>query len=183
MKNTILPNNSFQKFSDPLGFTLIEMLIVIAIIAILAAIVYLLINPVELMKRSRDAVRKSDMASLARAIDIYMSDGFGSKTFTLPGYNNVAINRDSTETNVCGTSVKDAVHGGWLVADTATLCDENGEADLSNYISNLPLDPLNNSTYKYSYDSINGQKYCLQAVLEETSSFWQIGTDVLNCAN
>ena len=42
------------------GFTLVELLIVIGIVAILATIVVLVINPVELLKESRDSRRLSD---------------------------------------------------------------------------------------------------------------------------
>lgn len=52
------------------GFTLMELLLVIAIIAILAAIVFLMIDPTEQYSRSRDADRVSDLKALDGAIEM-----------------------------------------------------------------------------------------------------------------
>ena len=50
------------------GFTLIELLIVIAVIGVLAAVILVAIDPVEQLKRGRDAGRKSSVAQLGRAL-------------------------------------------------------------------------------------------------------------------
>lgn len=42
------------------GFTLIELLVVIAIIAIIASVINVILNPPELLKRSRDSIRLTD---------------------------------------------------------------------------------------------------------------------------
>ena len=55
------------------GFTLIELLIVIAILGILAVAVLSAINPVEQMKKARDAGRKSDAAELLNAHERYFT--------------------------------------------------------------------------------------------------------------
>jgi type IV pilus assembly protein PilA len=57
------------------GFTLIEMLVVIAIIAILAGAVLIAINPAETMKKSRDSTRLSDMDTLRSAINMALAEG------------------------------------------------------------------------------------------------------------
>ena len=46
------------------GFTLIELLVVIAIIAVLAAVVVIVLNPLELMRRSRDSTRLADLEGI-----------------------------------------------------------------------------------------------------------------------
>ncbi len=56
------------------GFTLIELLVVIAIIAVLAIVVVLTINPVELLRRSRDSNRISDLSMIQTAISLYLAD-------------------------------------------------------------------------------------------------------------
>jgi prepilin-type N-terminal cleavage/methylation domain-containing protein len=53
------------------GFTLLELLIVIAIIAILAVIIIIVLDPAETLKKSRDAQRMSDLASLKNSIGVY----------------------------------------------------------------------------------------------------------------
>jgi prepilin-type N-terminal cleavage/methylation domain-containing protein len=53
------------------GFTLLELLIVIAVIAILSVVLVLVLNPAETLKKSRDAQRISDLNTLKTALGIY----------------------------------------------------------------------------------------------------------------
>lgn len=53
------------------GFTLLELLIVIAIIAILSVALILVLNPAETIRKSRDVQRISDLNTLKNAIGIY----------------------------------------------------------------------------------------------------------------
>lgn len=59
------------------GFTLIEILVVIAIIAILAAIVLVSINPARRFQDARNAQRKANVASILNAIQQNMVDNKG----------------------------------------------------------------------------------------------------------
>lgn len=54
------------------GFTIVELLIVIVIIAILAAITIVAYNGIQ--QRARDSARKQDLATLAKAIKLYQVD-------------------------------------------------------------------------------------------------------------
>lgn len=56
------------------GFTLLELLIVITILAILTLVVVLFINPVEILKKSRDVQRMSDLSTAKTAIVLYLQD-------------------------------------------------------------------------------------------------------------
>jgi prepilin-type N-terminal cleavage/methylation domain-containing protein len=56
------------------GFTLIELLMTIGIIAVLVTVVILVINPVELMKQSRDAIRIEDLNTLSKAVNFYITN-------------------------------------------------------------------------------------------------------------
>ena len=56
------------------GFTLIELLVVIAIIAVLSVVVILTLNPAELLRKSRDSNRISDLATVKTAVNIYLAD-------------------------------------------------------------------------------------------------------------
>jgi len=53
------------------GFTLVELMIVIAILAILAAVVIFALNPAQLMARARDSQRISDLQALTTAINYF----------------------------------------------------------------------------------------------------------------
>lgn len=55
------------------GFTLLELLIVIAIIAILSVALVFVLNPAETLKKSRDAQRISDLKTLKTAIGLYLT--------------------------------------------------------------------------------------------------------------
>jgi len=56
------------------GFTLLELLIVIGILAILSTTMILVINPAEMLRKARDSQRISDLNTLKTAIAIYLTD-------------------------------------------------------------------------------------------------------------
>jgi len=55
------------------GFTLIELIIVITIIAILGATIISVINPFEIQKNSRDSIRVSNLNSISQALELYFA--------------------------------------------------------------------------------------------------------------
>lgn len=75
-KNRILPLINFSGagiFGSPLkGFTLIELLIVVAIIGVLATLVMANLSGVR--QKSRDTLRKSDLAQIQAALELYRAD-------------------------------------------------------------------------------------------------------------
>jgi prepilin-type N-terminal cleavage/methylation domain-containing protein len=54
------------------GFTLLELLIVIAILAVLSATAMIILNPAELLRKSRDSQRISDLRTIKTAIGYYV---------------------------------------------------------------------------------------------------------------
>lgn len=71
------------KVSDVKGFTLLEVLIVIGIIAILASVALVAINPSRQFMMARDSERLSNVESIANAISQNMSENKG--VFTCSG--------------------------------------------------------------------------------------------------
>ncbi|MBA3724499.1 MAG: type II secretion system protein [Candidatus Levybacteria bacterium] len=63
-----------SQFSSQKGFTLVEMLIVIGLVGVVAATLLVGINPIDQIRKSSDAERKSDLAQLQRALELYYQD-------------------------------------------------------------------------------------------------------------
>jgi len=56
------------------GFTLLELLIVIGILAILSTTMILVINPAQLLKKARDSQRIADLSTVKTAIAYYITE-------------------------------------------------------------------------------------------------------------
>lgn len=56
------------------GFTLVELIIVIGLIGVLAGVLLTVINPLGQFEKARDAQRKSDLAQIQRALEMYYQD-------------------------------------------------------------------------------------------------------------
>jgi len=67
-------NDAVRLRKNARGFTLLELLIVIALLAILAVVVLIVLNPGETLKRARDAQRMSDLSTMKTAIATYLTD-------------------------------------------------------------------------------------------------------------
>jgi len=96
------------------GFTLIEILVVIAIIAILAAIVLVAINPAKRFQDARNSQRRANVEAILSAVQQNMVDNKGIFT--------------------CGTAIP----------ATATNMDDddyNIAPCLSSYLAVMPVDP------------------------------------------
>ena len=89
------------------GFTIVELLIVIVVIAILAAISIVAFTGIQ--QRGRDSERASDVSNLAKALNAYTSDGnawpatAAAAVTALNGYNTVNVPA-TTVNKVTGTA-------------------------------------------------------------------------------
>ncbi|HUD09322.1 MAG TPA: prepilin-type N-terminal cleavage/methylation domain-containing protein [Patescibacteria group bacterium] len=66
-------NIQFSIFNNE-GFTLIELIIVIGILGILAVAALVALNPLAQLQKGNDVRRKSDLAQVQRALEIYYQD-------------------------------------------------------------------------------------------------------------
>ncbi len=143
------------------GFTLVELLVVIAIIAILAAVVVLIINPLELMKRSRDAARLTDLANLQQAINVAVQESTQSTQYiACNGVIGDCSGDSATDTRVVNGT-------GWVKVDLGS--------QRSVSVPTLPIDP-NPTAYHYRYCG-NGEKWMIEAVLESAQQEGKMATD------
>ena len=129
------------------GFTLVELLVVIAIIAILAAVVVLIINPLELTRRGRDAARLTDLANLQNAINVAVQESTGSGT--------AAILCNGASYPCGGSAGNGQSNVGTRVADGTGWVKVNLGSQKSVSVPTLPVDPTNSATYHYTYCADN----------------------------
>lgn len=109
------------KYPHKDGFTLLEILLVVAAIAILAGIIIIAINPAKQLGDTRNAQRYSDVNAIVNAVYQYAIDNNG----TIPA----AISTASTE--ICKIGA----------ANCANLIDLSFLTANQKYLTALPKDP------------------------------------------
>ncbi len=119
------------------GFTLLEMLLVIAIIAVLAAIVIVAINPARQLAQARNAQRASDLIAIHKAVQQYYID---NKNWPPP---DEFIPDELTD--ICDTG------GDTEPPDCLDLGDD---VLVSKYLSALPQNP-GGENYKIAMNSVS----------------------------
>ncbi len=120
------------------GFTLIELLVVIGILAVLATATAIILNPAELLRQSRDSTRIADMASLANAIDLYLTDVANPSIGSAKNCTSGIVSKGGA--GACATSIVRAVDGtGWVTINFNSI-------SAGTPISRLPMDPNNGNT-------------------------------------
>lgn len=107
------------------GFTLLEVLLVVAAIAILAGIVIVAINPGKQLGDTRNAQRRSDVNTILNAVYQYSIDNSGNLPFTDPG---------ASGTEICVSATSSECTGAGLVDLSALLANEE-------YLVAIPSDP------------------------------------------
>lgn len=110
-----------RKLRNEKGFTLIEVLLVVAIIAILAGIVILAVNPGKQLGDTRNAERKADVNTILNAVYQYSIDNQGNLPSTIT----------TTATDVCSTGASSCTG----LIDLSVLT-ANGK-----YLVAIPKDP------------------------------------------
>ena len=148
------------------GFTLIEILIVVAIIAILASVVLVGLEPTQ--QAGRDARRVSDLTEVQNGLELF--------------YNACGYYPGRSWGNVgCATGYADPSGGGSAAAGALAYSamdkvlgwasgDLNGSFSLGLGITSLPQDPTNHGNYQYEYSTQVEDSYTLGAQFENVNN-------------
>ena len=173
------------------GFTLLELLIVIGILAILSTTVVLVINPAQLLKKARDSQRISDLNTLKTAIAYYITETAS------PGIGAVAESYSDVAGNLCFGTISTATSttvgvDGWIPIAFDGMAGGSP-------IGSLPHDPNQSAVtgdYYYSYGANADFTFKLVANMESTyysqgetgdvestdggteSTLYEVGTDM-----
>ncbi|MBI1834039.1 MAG: prepilin-type N-terminal cleavage/methylation domain-containing protein [Candidatus Andersenbacteria bacterium] len=143
------------------GFTLVELLIVIGILAVLSTATVLILNPAQILQETRDAQRLNDVGSISSALSLLLAT-------------NTAPNLQGGAGFACGTNFGASVAGatenftgipvlahagvrandgtGWVAA---VLTGVSGGSPLAV----LPVDPTNTTVLNYQYACDQTNKY------------------------
>lgn len=116
-----MPSIKNIKINGQKGFTLLEVLLVAAIIAILAGIVIIAINPSKNLADSRNAQRRSDVTTILNAVYQYSLDNNGA----------IPAGITSTAGEVCETGA----------SSCTSLVDLTVLTTGGTYLVSIPVDP------------------------------------------
>lgn len=141
------------------GFTLVELLIVIAIVAILATATIVVLNPAELLAQARDAQRIADLDNIRTALGLYVISVTGSNLCANANAGCAAggicmidplVGNGPFSTQTCGSiSTARTVAGvGWVDVNLTRI---PGGSPLAI----LPIDPTHTTAYFYAYKADN----------------------------
>jgi len=122
------------------GFTLIELIVVIGVVAVLSTALLSVLNPVEQIHKARDTQRRGDLSKIQAALEFVRSD-FGC-------YPASGCSGPSLDSVPCNEKLVDTTSG-------------------VTYLDRMPCDPTTKN--KYYYSSTNGSTYTLTACLERLS--------------
>lgn len=121
------------------GFTLIELLVVIVIIAILAAVIFVALDPITRFAQARNSGRWNDVNNLLTAVHECIVDNMGDITLcglTAP-MAETQLGTATTGCDDCGTAV--------------ACVDLSGATELGRYLAAIPKDPATGSDAETRY--------------------------------
>lgn len=132
------------------GFTLLEVLLVVAAISILAGIVIIAINPGKQLGDTRNAQRRADVNTILNGVYQVALDNNGNLPTTIL----LGTCGASATSEICRTGVLPAT------CTTALLIDLSSTTSQEKYLVSMPIDPSGASANGASYSiakSANGR--------------------------
>ena len=154
------------------SFTLVELLIVLVLIAVLAAVLIVTINPGQIMSRGRDTQRINDLKNIEKIMDILSTEPFFNElNYASPNIVYISL-PDSSATCTSWLTQLPSLPSGWSYRCSATPTNIDGTGWIPIPFNQFPLiniarlfiDPLNKPPYYYTF--VVGGSYELTAKLE-----------------
>ncbi len=141
----LVSNNSYLSCTmrNQRGFTLIELLIVIAVIAILAAAVFVALDPIQRFQESRDAKRWSDVNNMLSAIKVDQVDNGGSYVAAISALTAGSNYQIGTAASGCDT--------GCTAVVTQAACADLTALVTEGYLGSVPMDPSTGTATETDY--------------------------------
>lgn len=154
------------------GFTLIELILTITILAVLVAILVVALNPAEQLQRARDAKRVADLDALKTALNLYLAQATATVNMSgdstpnnrcIGGGGTVSLFTNTNGAAATSTPFTATVNGiGQYIATTTSVASGTswlpaliGQTPGGSPIAVLPLDPTNGTgssvTRYYAY--------------------------------
>lgn len=125
------------------GFTLIELLIVIAIIAILAAAIFVALDPVTRFQEARDARRYNDLNNVLTAVVTDQVDNGGTYIAAVSGLTDDLFYTIGTDGAGCDA--------GCTAQVTQAACADLTGLVTEGYLGSVPMDPSTGAATKTDY--------------------------------
>ena len=165
--------SSHSQSKSQASFTLIELLITLAVIAILMTVVVISINPSEMMKRNRDVRRLADLNSLNKAIQLFQ---ISLPYASLGDSNTVYVSIPDTSSS-CANLGLPPLPSGWSykcsspqnyrkIDGTGWIPLNFTSMDIGSPLAALPIDPVNSTSSGNYYTYVTGGSWALTALLE-----------------
>lgn len=143
------------------GFTLLELLIVVGILALLTAVAVLILNPVELLARARDSKRMTDLDNIKNAINLYLATATSTDVSEGVSGDVAYVSASGARCSFNGVvNLTDPIYGGaiWCQVNTSRNIDGSGwvavdfrKINGGSPLAVLPIDPISDTVYYYTY--------------------------------
>jgi prepilin-type N-terminal cleavage/methylation domain-containing protein len=158
------------------GFTLLELLVVMALLSVVSTVTVLVVNPAELLRQARDAERLDNFASIEKAIGLIQAND-PSAPLGMDNRVYVSLPSDQADCSDLGLPDLPQVPVAWSYAcassDNYRKTDGNGWLPINfenlsgtSLFATLPIDPVNGVQDGYYYTYVHQNPFKLTAIME-----------------